>query len=169
VWLLLRRPLLLLFSLGCLVSFLASGQLTARLVLDGMVSFAFVPAIQLVALAAAFPWRPRPLPFSAAADLFFAGSIPWLLTFVVICAAATISSPVFWSLTTLEIAMLPALSWSLGIDFRFFRDHTHHTRRAAARALVLQRLIGWSLTVMYFLGIAIWAEILPQIPWWPIP
>jgi hypothetical protein len=38
-----RRPLLLAFLLGCSVSMLASGRFTLRLIVDGTLSFAFVP------------------------------------------------------------------------------------------------------------------------------
>ena len=40
---LLRRPLLLLFVLGCGVSMEVSGRFSLRLIADGMISFAFVP------------------------------------------------------------------------------------------------------------------------------
>ena len=46
-----RRPVLLAFVLGCGVSLLASGRFTLRLVVDGTLSFAFVPLCELVAFA----------------------------------------------------------------------------------------------------------------------
>jgi hypothetical protein len=50
----LRRPLLLAFTLGCAVSLLASGRLSARLIVDGAVSFAFVPVFEVLAFAALY-------------------------------------------------------------------------------------------------------------------
>jgi hypothetical protein len=50
-----RRPLLLAFVLGCGVSLLASGRFTLRLVVDGTISFAFVPLCELVAFADRLP------------------------------------------------------------------------------------------------------------------
>ena len=44
-----RRPLLLAFRLGCGVSIVASGRFTLRLIVDGTVSFAFVPLCELIA------------------------------------------------------------------------------------------------------------------------
>jgi uncharacterized membrane protein len=55
---------------------------------------------------------------------------------------------------------------SLLVDYRFFRDDMAHAR--PARAVTVQRLIAWPLTVAYFLGVPIWAEVLPHIPGWPI-
>jgi hypothetical protein len=166
VWTLIRRPLLLLFVIGCTVSFLTASQLTVRLIVDGAVSFAFVPIIQLAALAAVIGKNGGPLPFAHAVDRFFAGSGPWLLTLAVLSAAASISRPIFWSLTLLELALVPAIAASLLIDYRFFREVAR--RQSPGRAVALQRLIAWPLTLFYFLGIPIWAELLPQIPGWPI-
>jgi hypothetical protein len=109
VWLLLRRPLLSVLVIGCTVSFLASSQLTARLIIDGAVSFAFVAVIQVAALAAILRWTPSRLRFADAVDRFFAGGTAWLLTLVAISAAAAMTQPVFWSLTVLELAVVPAL------------------------------------------------------------
>src|SRR5262249_60631416 len=50
-WLLLRRPLLLALFIGSGVSLMSSGRLTPRLVVDGAVSFAFVPVFELAAFA----------------------------------------------------------------------------------------------------------------------
>jgi hypothetical protein len=166
VWLLVRRPLLFLLVIGCTVSFLASSQLTARLIIDGAVSFAFVPVIQVAALAAILRWTPSRLRLADAVDRFFAGSTAWLVTLIAIGAAAAVTQPVFWSLTMLELAAVPALAASLLIDYRFFRDDMAHAR--PARAVTVQRLIAWPLTVAYFLGVPIWAEVLPHIPGWPI-
>lgn len=85
---LLRRPLLLAFVLGCGISILASGRLTLRLIVDGMLSFAFVPACQLAGLAAVYRARRAPLTFSEAADRFFEGNSPWLWLLVATMAAA---------------------------------------------------------------------------------
>src|SRR5437867_1910507 len=74
--LLLRRPLLLLLFLGATISALASGRFSVRLIVDGALSFAFVPAIEMAALAivAGRRARARALPFANASDLFFAGN-----------------------------------------------------------------------------------------------
>ena len=66
---LLRKPLLLLFVLGCGVSAMASGRFSMRLIVDGAVSFAFLPALELLALAIVnATGRRRARPFSETAD-----------------------------------------------------------------------------------------------------
>jgi hypothetical protein len=156
----------MLFVIGCAVSLVASGQLTLRLIVDGAVSFAFVPAIQLLALATVLRRRRVDPAFAHAVDRFFAGSTAWLVTLIAIGAAAAVTQPVFWSLAMLELAAVPALVASVLMDYRFFRDDMAHAR--PARAVTMQRLIAWPLTVVYFLGVPIWSEVLPRIPGWPI-
>ncbi|HEX7138402.1 MAG TPA: hypothetical protein VF219_11165, partial [Vicinamibacterales bacterium] len=78
VWASLRRPLLLLLFLGCTVSLQASGRLSARLVFDGMIAFAFVPTFELIALAFVYRRRPRRVTMSQAIDVFFVANAPWL-------------------------------------------------------------------------------------------
>ena len=51
-----RQPLLVVFVLGTTVSVLASGQFTLRLIVDGAVSFAFVPVCEAAGIAAVWYW-----------------------------------------------------------------------------------------------------------------
>src|SRR5262245_50321610 len=75
---LLRRALLLAFMLGCGVSLLASGRFTLRLIVDGTLSFAFVPLCELAAYAVVFRVQRGARPFARAADRYFAGNAAWL-------------------------------------------------------------------------------------------
>src|SRR5262245_20165683 len=77
-WTLVRRPLLLMLVLGCAVSLGVSGRLTIRLLLDGALSFAFIPLSQLAGFALVYRLRPPALPFADAVDRFFAGNTVWL-------------------------------------------------------------------------------------------
>ena len=91
-WVMLRRPLLLALVAGCTVSLQASGRLSTRLVADGIVSFAFLPFFEIVALAVVYARGPRRVPFARAADAFFAANAPWLvwlLAFAVVRCAQT--------------------------------------------------------------------------------
>ena len=62
----LRRPLLLLLVLGCGVSMEVSGRFSLRLIVDGMVSFAFVPIAEVGSLALVWRLNGRLLPFARA-------------------------------------------------------------------------------------------------------
>ena len=171
LWLMLRRPLLLALMLGCTVSLWASGRLSVRLVADGMVSFAFVPAFQLAALLAVY-WRaPRRVSFACAADLFFAANAPWLLWRVAFAALRCLVSarhaiaPTLLQAWTVELSLLPTAAWSAYVDLQFFRDVLPRPNGSAARDLILHRAIGWTCTIGYFLGIAGWAWLLGWTGW----
>jgi hypothetical protein len=167
-----RRSLLLLIAIACVVSVCASGRLTARLALDGAVAFAFIPAIEVLSFAAIWPRfrrhaRAAGLSFGSAFDAFAAGNRPWL----------------FWLLLWVLVGMLPpreAGAWFPALvlsslvpfvlvvlaDVRFARDALGRPARTARMDVLLQRLIGWTGGMVYFLGIALRAEIVPRWHAW---
>jgi hypothetical protein len=167
-WVLLRRPLRLLFVCGCVVSLWASGRLSVRLIADGAVSFAFLPAFSLAALGAVYRRAPRRISFAQAADLFLVANAPWLLWLVAFAALRALESPIqaaapplalSWAI---ELSAVLVAAWSAFVDLHFFREVLPHPA-GSARDLILQRAIGWSCSVAYFLGIALWAEIAGRI------
>lgn len=164
--LLARRPLLFLLFIGCLVSLLASGRITVRLIVDGAISFAFVPAFCLAGLAVVWRLGPRAaLPFARVVDAFFAGFTPWLLWMIVAGAVFGIVPPrAFspWFYPVLIAGAVP-LVWSLGIDWRFFRETLGRSPRQALRDLAIHRGIEWIGGVAYFLGMALWSDQLPAL------
>ena len=88
-WAATRRPFLLLLVLGCLVSALSSGRFAPRLVLDGALSFAFIPLAEVLALAAVLGFSTEPrIRWSRAVDLFCVGNAPWLVWMVLLAMAA---------------------------------------------------------------------------------
>ena len=168
LWPLFRRPLFLTFLFGCVVSIEASGRVTARLILDGMISFAFVSFFEGLSLAIVYRRRPRSIPFTRAADLFFITNAPWLLWLVAFATVRAFESPMqatarAFAQTWLLVASLAlATGWSAWIDVHFFRVIMPRPD-GAARDLLLQRTIGWTCTLGYFLGMAIWPEIAGRI------
>jgi hypothetical protein len=155
----LRGPALLLLFLGCAISFLASGRPGIRLIADGAVSFAFVPFCELAGLAAALRVGRRRVPFSRAIDPFFTGNAPWLLWIVILSLASTVSRPIVWTHLVLAASAVPPAIWSAIVDFHFFREIADADPRAAARGVVVHRVVAWSLATTYFFGIAIWPEV----------
>ena len=166
---LLRKPLLLAFVLGCGVSAVASGRFSVRLIVDGAVSFAFLPAIELLSLAvvnAMGPRRRRPFPDTA--DRFCDGNWPWLLWLAGVAAITALVPPRqsgSW-MTVFVLSALAPFAWSFVIDFRFFRDVSLRSTRGAVQDLILFRALGWPLGIAYFFGIAIWSEQLPEFLHW---
>ena len=152
----LRRPLLIAFMLGCGVSLLASGRLTARLIVDGALSFAFVPLCQLVAYAVVYRLQPSRLPFSHAVDRYFAGNTPWLWWIVgALVVSAMLPAVRAGSMLPLILITAPLpIALSVRADWRLFRADGR-TRGQAARDIALERAIAWILATAYFLGLAI--------------
>ena len=145
-----------------------SGRLSVRLIADGMVSFAFLPAFQLLAFAVVYRRAPRPLPFAQAADRFFAGNAPWLWWLVAFAALRCL-------LTPLQAGAPPQLlrgrragdawwaSWPGRHTLTTGSFATCCRRPESARDLILQRAIGWTCGVVYFFGIAVWPMIVGRI------
>ena len=166
---LLRKPFLLLFVLGCTVSALASGRFSLRLIADGAVSFVFLPAFEMLALRLVQATkREGASAFSRTCDRFFAGNWPWLLWLIGLSTVAVLVPPRrfgFWLGPLAASAVVPFL-WSLVIDFRFFRGAAGQPTHRAIRDLVIERGIAWPLGVAYFFGIAIWSDQLPAFLHW---
>jgi hypothetical protein len=165
VWLGFRRPLSVAFFLGCTVSFLTVRTLTLRLIVPEMISWAFVPVVEIAALAAVCGRHRQHIPFAELIDSFFRGYSPWLLWMTGLCAIWSLLSPASKSLDwTISIAWLLggvvlAAAWSLFIDFRFFRSVLQRSRAVAMRQLALHRFISWTLILTVIGAPTIWSDI----------
>jgi hypothetical protein len=167
-----KRALLFLLVMGCVVSAAASGRISARLILDGAISFAFVPIFQIAAFALVYRFRtstqrraPTANSFARASEQFLAGDVPWLLWLVAVAAFLGIRPPrvsAGWFLTIVATAIVPAILVAR-LDFRFFRHGLGATSREAARSVIAHRAIAWTLAITYFFGIALWSEQLPEL------
>jgi hypothetical protein len=164
-WLLWRRPLLFALMFGCALSIQTSSKLTARLILDGAISFAFVPVFEMASLAVAYRRGARAVSFARAVDLFCAANAPWLVWMLAFSALRLMltpiraSAPPIWLLWSVELSLLPIAAWSAYIDLQFFRLILQCTEREARRGLIVQRAIGWTCSILYFLGVAIWPDL----------
>ena len=164
-WLGFKRPLFLAFFLGCTVSFLTARTLTLRLVVPEMVSWAFVPLIEIAVLAAVCRRDCRNIPFAELIDSFFGGYRPWLLWMTGICAIWSLLSPASkppdWTLSIVWMlgGVVFAVVWSLFIDFRFFRAVLQRSPAVAARELAMHRFISWTLILAVIGGPTIWSDI----------
>jgi hypothetical protein len=152
----LRRPLFVALMLGCGVSMIASGRFTLRLVVDGTISFAFVPACELLAFAIVYAVARRAGSFAADADRFFASDVAWLWWMLLLMVAAAII-PAHRSgvmdgpfLVTLPIPfVITAVK-----DYRLFHREWQASSAAAVSYVTLSRVVGWTAGTLYFLGIA---------------
>jgi hypothetical protein len=161
-WRLLRRPLLLAMFFGCTVSLQASGRLSARLVADGIVSFAFIPIFEILSLAVVYRRGQRRVLFAQAVDLFFVANTPWLLWLLAFAAVRSLQTPLQatalpdWWVRTLLLSVVPTASWSAYIDLQFFRTVLPRQEGSAARDLILQRTISWTCILGWYLGHELW-------------
>jgi len=140
-WLTWRRPLFFAFLLGSTMSLTTTGSLTLRLVPSAAVSWAFVPAIEVAALALVLRRDERDgLP--RLIDLFCSGFGAWSLWLIAICVMFAVVPPTlvfqvfFW---WLEIGAAIVLAWSAYVDYCFFREVVGRNRRSAARTLLVHR------------------------------
>ena len=139
-WRLLRRPLLLALFFGCTVSLQASGRLSARLVTDGIVSFAFIPIFEVLSLAIVYRRGPRRVPFAQAVDLFFVANTPWLLWLLAFAAVRSLQTPLqatalpdWWALMLL-LSLIPTASGRRTWIFNSF-EPSCRDRRAVLPAI----------------------------------
>jgi hypothetical protein len=161
-WTLLRRPLLLAIVFGCLVSLEASGRLSARLLTDGIVSFAFVPIFEVLSVMLVYRRAPRRLSLAQAVDLFFVANAPWLFFVFAVLAIRCLQTPVQatampegWEWTLL-LSLCPLAAWSLYIDIQFFRSISAQPDRGIAGDLTLQRVISWTCILGWYVGHEVW-------------
>ena len=169
-WLLARRPIALLVAIGSTISILAAGRLTARLVVDGAISFAFVPLFEIAALAIVVRRIPRRVPFAQAVDLVFAANGPWIVWMLTVSALASAVSPdevPRWTarprMWAVEAATAATILWFVWIQFHVFRDALGRSRADAARDVALQRAVAWSAGTLYFFGFALWPLVLGML------
>ncbi len=161
-WMLVRRPLLLAFMFGSLVSLQASGRVSVRLIADGALSFAFVPLFEMISVAAVYRLAPRRISLTRAVDLFFAANAPWLLWMIAFAALRCLetprqaTAPPIFLLWILELSLVMVAAWSAWIDIQFFREVLPRPAPSPGRDLILQRAIAWTCTIGYFFGYAIW-------------
>ena len=161
-WTLVRRPLLIMFAMGLLLSLGSSTRISARTVVDGMISFLFVPIFEMVAVGIVYLRSDRRVPFTRAVDLFFISNAPWLLWILGFCVWQAAMSPTGMSQTTalaIVASLIVPAAWAAYLDLQYFRTVITHGDRTAAFDVITTRVVGWLGILGYFFGIAAWAQI----------
>jgi hypothetical protein len=152
-WQAVRRPLFFAFLLGCMVSLVASRELTLRHIVGGTISGCIIVLGQILAFAVVCR-RGGTTSFTQALDLFFMGYGPWPLWILCFSAVWAFASPVtafVWAgqRAILISALVPAL-WCGYIDFCFMKSVLYRSSGRAAWDLFLQRAISWTISIMIF-------------------
>jgi len=165
------RPAMLLLVLGCTLSLTIGGRVMPRLVADAVLSFAFVPIVEIAAFAVVFRTGRSSLPFRRGVDLHFAGNGPWLLWIILVGALSVALPPrtfLRWMDPLLLSALLPAV-WCAVIDFQLSRVVLQRSVARAAGDVVLLRLIAWPALIACYGAIGMWTQVLPTIAPWLFP
>jgi len=156
------RPLVLLLLLGTTVSLQASGRMSARLVLDGMIAFAFVPIFMVVGMAIVYRRRPRRVNFSHALDVYFIANAPWLAwamlfdvwrSFLTPAESSTMLTLPYYLLL---VSFAAVAVWSTYVDLQFFRVFLSREDGRPGRDLLLARAVCWVGIIGYFVGHEFW-------------
>ena len=157
-----RQLLLFLFVIACMVSVLVTGRFTVREILDGAISFAFVPVVEVVGFAAAWWLSSRPRAWSDATRIFLFGNFPWMFWCIGVMIAGWLVSPARldhipggYRSTLLYGTAAATFLWSVTIDLRYFRDVLSASPGDAMRLVVTQRMVSWGIGIIYFFSFAI--------------
>jgi hypothetical protein len=161
--------LLLLLMLGSFVSFAASGRLSLRLMLDGAISFAFIPVLEVLALyLVVLRWRER-FAFRDVLRPFLSGNLPWLCWLVAVGALLSVIPPRtigFGLVGSVAASAIVPFVWAFWTDVRCLIDRCGRRKAEAIRDALLHRAIGWGFGILYFFGIAIWSLVQPTMARW---
>jgi hypothetical protein len=152
-WTACRRPLFVTLVLASIVSLLASGTLTLRLVASASIYWASIPIVETLALLVVVRRRVNRPSIPATIDLFFAGHAPWTLLLLAIASSLVFLPPdVGWTLLVRwwVWVMLAVIAWSAYIDFCFFRSIVGASRATAVRDVIVLRLLTWTAIVAIF-------------------
>ena len=158
-WLFVRRPAALALLAGAFVSLTAASHLVPAIVLDGALSWAFLPALQAV-FVAAIVWylTPRGVPLARAVDLFFVGSAPFALWLLYVAGAClflrtpTPATPPLRKFTTAGTAAA-ALVWCNVLTAAYFRGALGVRRGRAVALTALYSLLLWGTVVGYLVSV----------------
>jgi hypothetical protein len=149
-WVGLRRPALVALVLAAGSTYGATGHVTLRLLVTGVVCWTFAVVIQIV--TAAIIVRSdysRPLPFARRLDLWFIGHGPWSLWICAVTALmanAPVGSRVEWPV--IASAIVP-LIWTTLIAVAFCRTVLGDPPNVAVARVAIHQAITWTIGLMY--------------------
>lgn len=143
----------LLLVIGAAVSVTAAGRLAPIEMVVAMVSFAYVPAVQLFAVFVALRVARVQVAYERAFGLFLAGRGPWMTFLLVIAAIGLIApSPASALLAALPPLLLVTLGWAVTLTYAFFRAGLATPRRRAILATTTYSAVLVLVVLGYYLA-----------------
>jgi hypothetical protein len=155
---LLLKPLIFPAVVAGGAALAARGRFSLRLLFDTSIALAALPVIQVLAFAIVYWTGRRPVGFASALDAYFDGLWPWFFALAVIGLFGATTSPIVaarWFGRVGASCGVLALLVSARFDWRYFTDVLGRGPRRAAADVAVQRAIGWSATLLYFLVTAV--------------
>jgi len=144
-----RRPALVLLTLGVASAIAATGRVTASLVASTMLVWCWVIAAQMMAgLALVATARTRRVSVPAAVELFFAGHLPWSLWACVIAAWHAADAP--FGIEVAGCAALVAMALTIRILVAFSRIVLGAPERDARLRTLAHQAFTWFVVVAFF-------------------
>ena len=135
------------------VAITATGRLAPLELFIATFSFAYVPLIQLIALAAAVRAVAKGTPIRRAFALYLAGHGPWLLTLLVVAAVCLLApAPATVLFSLLPPLVLFTFAWGGLLTFACFRSGLAVSRARAGIATAIHTVVLTSLVVGYYLS-----------------
>lgn len=143
----------LLFVIGATVALTATGRLAPIELVVAMVSFAYVPVIQLLSVALALRVSSPTTPLTRAFAMHLVGRGPWLVVMLVLSTICLlVPSPASVLFAVAPGLVLFAFGWASVLTYACFRRGLGLARTRAAVATGLYTLSLTALVVAYFLG-----------------
>jgi hypothetical protein len=163
-WTAVRRPLLMAVILGCTISLMTEGSVTARLALPAAIYWSFMPLLQVACVAISHRLIRPETSLPRAIDLSFAADGPWLLWLLAYASIWALLPPErayfqanihwFWY----GLAMVAAI-WSGYIDFWYFRAIFGQSPMRAGRSILFYRAVCWPIFLVVFAWSAGWQTV----------
>ena len=151
----------LLFVIGAVVAITATGRLAPFELLVAMVSFAYVPLAQLIAVTVALRAVSRTVPIRRAFAFYLASHGPWLVTLLVLAALCLYVPSPGRRLFMLIPPLIPlTFGWSGVLTYACFRRGLGLTGPRAGVATALHLVVLTSVVVGYYLAMG---QLGPQI------
>jgi hypothetical protein len=154
-----------LLVVGVFASMGTAGRLVPFHVASPLVFWAFLPALQAIALAVAMRALARKEAFRAALGMHFAGNAPYLLLLLLIAAwCIYVPEPGRTAGRTLPLvagAVLGTIAWGVWLTFALFRAGLAMARARAALATALYYAALATLFLLYYTTAG---QLLPLIP-----
>ena len=145
----------LLFVIGAVVAITATGRLAPLELVVAMGSFAYVPLVQLLAMAAAVRAVSRSAPIKRAFALYLAGHGPGIVVLLVIafaCLLTPAESTAVVMLRIVPLLVLAMLLWGGFTTYACFRSGLGLSRLRAGIAVAIHFVVLVALVLAYFLA-----------------